>query len=232
MLVLGFSTATMNGGTLGWGDYVYVLDSATFTMSGGWVEILRAAGSSTVTMKDGTVGQELEASMSSTVTMSGGTVEVLTTASDSSTVTMSGGTVGSLLGRHSSSVTMNGGKVRHGLSASDTSTFTVNGGSVEEWIWASDLSTITVTGTRFAVDGSPVPHGDLSAQTGTLTGRLASGDPIYNTFNQGGGGYTGTITLAPPGYLVVPALSWSGKLLLAAALIGFGLAHRRGPRVA
>ena len=91
---------------------------------------------------------------------------------------------------------------------------------------------------RFAVDGSPVPFGDLAAQTGTLTGRLAAGDSINNQFVHAG--YpectsfpcTGTITLAPPGYLVVPALSWSGKLLLAAALIGFGLAHRRGPRVA
>ena len=51
-------------------------------------------------------------------------------------------------------------------------------------------------------------------------------------FNQGGGGYTGTITLAPPGYLVVPALSSSGKLLLAAALLGSAVIWRRRPRAA
>jgi hypothetical protein len=48
------------------------------------------------------------------------------------------------------------------------------------------------------VDGVPVPYGDLTALTGTLTGTLASGEPIDNAFQQGGygGNFTGTITVA------------------------------------
>jgi hypothetical protein len=81
-------------------------------------------------------------------------------------------------------------------------------------------------GRGFAVDGNPVPYGDLSALTGTLTGTLASGDPVNNVFHQGGGFYTGTITLAP----LLPALPRWGYLALAGGLIVVGAAvmRRRG----
>jgi hypothetical protein len=63
-----------------------------------------------------------------------------------------------------------------------------------------------------------VPYGDLSALTGTLTGTLWSGDSLNATFHQGGGAYTGTITLVPE-----PTTS----LLLGLGLLGLAVAGRR-----
>jgi hypothetical protein len=81
------------------------------------------------------------------------------------------------------------------LAAGDFADVTMSGGTVVGELFANDSSTITIVGRDFEVDGVPVPYGDLTAQTGTLTGTLASGDPINNVFYQGGGDYTGTITL-------------------------------------
>jgi hypothetical protein len=96
----------------------------------------------------------------------------------------------------------------------------VDGGSVDV-LYAYDSSTITIAGCYFAVDGSPVPYGDLTAQTGTLTGKVASSvHPIDSAFSQGGGSYTGTITLvhAPS----IPVLPKWGYLALAGGLIVVG----------
>jgi hypothetical protein len=75
-------------------------------------------------------------------------------------------------------------------------------------------------GGNFEVDGVPVPYGNLTAETGTLTGILASGDPINNGFWQGGGVYTGTITLE---YAPEPTQT----LLYASALATLALLRRR-----
>lgn len=42
-----------------------------------------------------------------------------------------------------------------------------------------------------------MPYGDLTALNGILTGTLILGDPLDLWFSQGGGSYTGTITLVP-----------------------------------
>ena len=246
------STVAMSGGEVSY--LVGAYDSSTVTINDGWVvnrleaqgfsnvmlsggrleNNLSASGSSNVTLDGGTVDGLLEAYGFSSVTMTAGEVETLV-AQDSSTLAIRGGTVSFLLEAWGSSViTISGGTVASSLTAFSSSTVTLSGGTVEGWIHALHSSNITIMGTGFAVDGTPVPYDDLSAQTGVLTGRLVSGDSINNQFVHAG--YpecttfpcTGTITLAPPA-IGVPALSLSGKLLLAAALLGIGVVYRRRP---
>jgi hypothetical protein len=132
-----------------------------------------------------------------------------------------GARVWELSAHESSAITVTGGTVENSyLRADASSTVTMSGGTVEDELAADGASTITIVGSGFMVDGMPVPYGDLTALTATLTGTLASGDPIDNVFYQGGGSYTGTITLTLPINIGVPALSLEGKLALAVALLG------------
>jgi cysteine-rich repeat protein len=122
------------------------------------------------------------------------------------------------------------------LAVHDSSTVTMSGGRVDSWgLEASGSGTLTVVGSNFEVDGVPVPYGDLTAQTGTLAGTLASGDAISNPFYQGG--YTGspcsvtypcsgTITLVEAPQL--PTLSPWSQFTLMAGLLGAGLGVWRG----
>ncbi len=141
---------------------------------------------------------------------------------DSSTVTMNGGEVMELYTHHSSPVTISGGWLWN-LMALDSSTITVSGGEVEASVFADGSSTITITGFGFAVDGNPVPYGDLTAEYGALTGTLTSGEPLNSGFCQGAGVCTGTIRLVfgPQ----VPSLSVWGCFGLVSCLIGFGVVH-------
>ena len=87
------------------------------------------------------------------------------------------------------------------MGTSDSATLTMSGGMLvgaERFVTATGSSLIRLIGTDFAVDGSPVPYGNLTATSGLLTGTLASGDLLEAEFDQGGGSYTGTITLSPP----------------------------------
>jgi hypothetical protein len=108
-----------------------------------------------------------------------------------------GGAVLDLLTQDSSTITVSGGTVRI-LGAADSSTITMSGGTASRFV-ASDSSTIMIVGSGFAVDGVPVPYGDLAADSGTLTGTLASGDPIDSIFYRGSLGFPvpGTIVLIP-----------------------------------
>jgi hypothetical protein len=112
--------------------------------------------------------------------------------------------VDDLLAYSSSVISLGSGTVGGALETYGSSIVTMTGGTVDSWLWAADSSLIKIVGSGFAVDGVPVPYGDLSAEFSTLTGTLASGDPIDDAFYQGGfdggGGFlaTGTITLSPP----------------------------------
>lgn len=134
---------------------------------------------------------------------------------DSSSITMTGGSVGGDLEAFASStITMTGGAVGDYLVAYDDSLVTLSGGSIGGEVWAWDSSTITIVGSGFEVNGTPVPFGNLTALTGTLTGTLLFGDSLNNVFRQGGYNdgsqvYSGTITLVPE-----PST---------APLVGFGL---------
>jgi hypothetical protein len=149
-------------------------------VSGGVATYLFAYDTSTITMSDGRADY-LRARHTSTTTMSGGEVRGYLDTYESSTVTMSGGTV------------------ERGLRAYASSTITMSGGTVEGDLFAHNSSIITINGFDFMVDGTPVPFGDLSALTGTLTGTLTNGGSLDNDFYQGGyaGTWTGTIRLVP-----------------------------------
>jgi cysteine-rich repeat protein len=123
------------------------------------------------------------------------------------------------------------------LAVYDSSTVTMNGGRVDSLgLEAAGSGTLRVVGRNFEVDGVAVPYGNLTAQTGTLAGTLASGAAISNAFYQGG--YTGspcsvtypcsgTITLIPPP-LDTPSLSPWARLALMVGLLGAGLGVWRG----
>jgi len=186
---------------------------------GGAVSGLAASESSSVTMSGGTVEYDLFAFGTSTVTMSGGTVWDDVTAYDFSTIIMSGGVVNDTVNpRDLAHITMTGGTVLTWLYSEGSSTLTMSGGWVAEGLRALDSSTITIVGYDFAVNGVPVPYGDLTDPVGRLTGTLASGETIDNIFYQGDGDYTGTIRLVPEP---------STGLLLGLGLAGLALFHRR-----
>jgi len=195
-------------------------DSAKVSISGGKVYAVQMGDTSTFTLSSGSAGY-LESWGYASSTITGGRLHNLYPGG-ASTVTISEGEVGELRAYSGSITTMTGGSVAH-IFAYDASTTTVTGGSIEvnvetrgsstveiiggmvhqhagfTSLRAKDSSIITIVGSNFQVDGAPVPYGDLLPLTGRhLTGVLALGGHIDRDFFQGGGNYTGTITLVPP----------------------------------
>jgi len=224
------SITVMNGGL---SDGLLLADNSLFTIHAGTVHYLDAQNASGVTMYGGTVGggavgDDLNAWDFSDVKLLGGNVTGYLNVGDYSTVTMVGGTVDlDFDSWFEANAVLSGGTVTGDIDAWDSSSFTWNGGTVAGEVFAGDTATLTIDGTDFQVDGVPVPMGDLSAMTGVLTGTLESGDPINNTFYQGGHDYygdsswfvTGTITLVPEPSMV---------LLQTVALLSLGaIATRR-----
>ena len=208
------STVTMSAGFAG---VLRAYGTSAVTMSGGEMWELDAHDNSTITMNGGWVFDRLKTNDSSTFTMNGGSVDYNLIALDFSAVTISGGSVYRLTTNGSSTVTISEGTV-NSLITYGSSTVTISGGTLGWSLNAHDSSTITMVGRDFAVDGVPIPYGNLTEQTGTLTGTLASGESIDNIFYQGGGSYTGTITLVPEP---------STALLYACALTTLALLRRR-----
>jgi len=221
------SSITMNGGNA---EGVDAFESSILTINDTGSELFSASafGSSNLVINGGTVAG-VSADESSTVTVNGGWMSDLTTGGMSGgmsgvdiVVRIAGGTVGNLLVVDSTTVTVNGGAVGS-LWLLSSSVVTLVGGSVGETYLGSG-ATVEVVGRGFAVDGGPVPYGDLVAETGTLTGRLASGDLLDMQFDRGTAPDAGTIRLveARP----VPALSRWGYAALVGCLVGFGLVYR------
>jgi len=226
------------------GGYVFVAsgnDTASVTIEGGNPENVESFGSSTITINDSGPNLGVYAFESSTVVVNGGGWMGVD-ANDSSTVTVNGGLVSGLLcqGLHGNTITVTGGTVAD-LWGNEPATVTVSGGAVGTlWLFSSSVvtlvggsvgetylgsgATVEAVGRGFAVDGGPVPYGDLVAETGTLTGRLASGDLLDMQFDRGAAPDAGTIRLveARP----VPALSSWGYAALVGCLVGFGLVYR------
>jgi hypothetical protein len=214
------SALTITGGTLS--NSLHVNDLCAATMTDGSALAAHIRQSSTFRMTGGSIGSNLATYDSTILRMSGGFVEGRLIAYGSANVTMSGGIVeDGLIAASFSTVTLAGGSVEGYVSSESSSNVTISGGTVGAELRAKHFSTTTIVGRHFAVDGVPVPYEDLTAQTGILTGTLASGERIENLFYQGGGSYTGTITLVEsPG---LPSLSPWSQLALMASLLGAGL---------
>ncbi len=177
-----------------------------------------AIHSSVLNMSGGAVADELRAIHNSVLSFSGGDVGFVVRARDEATMYVSGGEVGGyVILEDSAQLEMTGGSARAALQSHGDSIATIRGGVFREAIQAYDASTVFIAGSGFEVDGNPVPYGDLTALSGILTGTLASGEPLDLWFGQGGGTYTGTITLIPE-----PATG----LLFGAGLAGLALRRR------
>ena len=163
-----------------------------------------ATDSSVLVLEGGNVGAILDVYGDSSLHMSGGTVGDFLYARSSSEITVSGGRIDGNLNAFSAEVTLSGGSIGGDLSLNGTGTVHWSGGTVDgELIAFHEDCLLEIVGTGFAVDGVPVPYGDMSATEGSLTGVLDSGHALDNVFVQGGGyrpgvgNYNGTITLVP-----------------------------------
>jgi hypothetical protein len=120
---------------------------------------------------------------------------------DASDLVLNGGSVeGSVAALESATATIFDGAIAGGLVARDEASIRWEGGAVGGALVAYDDSLIEVIGDEFEVNGVSVALGDLGAQTGMLSGRLASGELFSVSFFQGGPAgtaTTGTIRLVP-----------------------------------
>jgi hypothetical protein len=193
-------------------------------LDGADIEAIVSHETSSIWMDGGRIGYRIYTRDASELTMTGGMVTQHIISFDTSSITLSGGTAFHARVAHDSSLTMIGGTLSWGAWAQHTATFTLAGGSigVDKDLGASDSAVIFVVGSDFAVDGTPVPYGDIATLTGRLTGTLAYGHAIDVNFKHAGAGngfYDGTIRLVP-----VPEPSrW---LLLVAGLGCLGALHR------
>jgi hypothetical protein len=206
------SSIEMSGGTVGGGSFgtvFLVADSASVTVNGGTVngEILGVRDTSHLTWDGGFLPGSIIAVGSATADIRSGSIATWLEVLQSASVVLSGGSVG------------------NSTSTSGSASLTVRGGSVGSFLDAGGSSVIVIEGTGFEVDGSPVPYGPLAATSGILDGVLASGDAFSTEFAQGksGGSSTGTIELAPPPVVSVPAVSATGRVALTACLLGYSL---------
>jgi len=156
------SKVTISGGEL---NGLVAFDSSFITCSAGsFASSLYATDSSQIYFLGGSINSSLKAEDSSFVMLSGGDIENDLDARDSSWVTVSGGTIGDdifagfYFREHTSLINFVG------------SDFKINGASIGYGVFASD----------YAIYGTD-PYGN-PCLTGILTGTLANGDTLNNTF--------------------------------------------------
>jgi len=106
---------------------------------------------------------------------------------ENSRVDISGGSMGAWVqSLGSSEVTISGGEINLFVEAWDNSHVTISGGTIGGRIAAVRDGLITLVGSNFAVNGTPVGYGDFAgdyATSGTLSGILANGDTLNNSFS-------------------------------------------------
>jgi len=138
----------------------------------------------TVILVDGgEVSDALEAFEHSEVSILGGTIGADLEVHDQCQVLISGGTIGEELQvLDDCRITITGGDLRDGIEAYGQSEITITGGLLGLRFYAANDCRISIFGTDFAVDGSPVGYGPVSAPIGELTGTLQNGDPLFAMF--------------------------------------------------
>lgn len=216
------SSVILAGGTVTGDSYVGAIvlarDFSSVVLNDGSISGISMRDFSNIVMSGGEVSGRLSVNHSSRADISGGTIDSLHLSSDSP-ASITGGVISSLEIVGGAPVSITGGTI--GLLANYDATATLEGGTVSEMHVFSDYSTLSIRGSGFAVDGIPVPYGDLTPLTGTLTGTLASGDAISSAFTREDFFSPGTITLIPEP---------STTLLLACGLAGLAAAGRQRSR--
>ena len=167
-------------------------------VDGGMVKSLNAENNSTIHMTGGSA-EWLDALFNSNIQISGGSVGCIH-ASHNATIAMSGGTVvgADFIAGDNSAITITGGSIGADLIvAINNSTITISGGefSTGSVLIAQEYGTIYLNGTNFEVGGTPLVYGDRLSQfgtpgtegggnyeTGLITGILADGSALSNTF--------------------------------------------------
>lgn len=191
-------------------------DSAQVEMSAGQIGFyLRGWNSSSITFSGGHVAEQLWVHDSASLLVTGGLVPNAY-ATGSSTVSMLGGHVSSWTFTGSSTASIEGGSLWQ-LSTGGTANVIVSGGSFTPSAPSfsiSDESVLTLVGSGFAIRGLGA-LGEVAAQSGHLTGTLASGETIAFHFNRAPGA---TLLLVPEP---------STALTLASGLAALALRRRR-----
>ena len=139
--------------------------------------------------------KKLRAWDSSNITVSGGSIDSYLYAHHNSQVNISDGSKGYLGAFQDSKVNISGGSVVGQLIVDDNSTVNIIGGTVGGILYTYLNGIIYLNGTGFAVNATPlvngaklsefgtlIENGDLDYYTGTITGTLADGVDLDNTF--------------------------------------------------
>ena len=138
----------------------------------------------------GTVAMDLNTHGNSSVTIIGGSVGYHTHSHENSNVTISGGFAGNnVYASHNSTITMNGGSVGNGFRVYDNGMVYLDGSNFA--VTAGGVTTILTTGQGLSIY-SPILEGEMYS-AGTITGTLASGETMDNTYRiYNTGDYAGT----------------------------------------
>ncbi len=149
-----------------------------------WID---AYQDSRVNILGGRVSGSVNAYGASHITVVGGEIGGPVYCREDSRLDISGGSMGAWVqSLGSSEVTMSGGEINLFVEAWDNSRVTISGGTIGGRIAAVREGLITLTGSNFAVNGTPVAYGDFASDyaiNGTLTGILANGDTLNNSFS-------------------------------------------------
>jgi len=183
-------------------------------LDGGSTLNLRAYKDSIVNILGGSIAWNLSVYDSSQVDISGGSIGLYLWSHGFSQVDISGGSIGiDLHALDSSQVSFSGGSSGGKLWAHGFSQVDISGGSIKYGLLSTDSAILTIHGSDFAVDGAPFGYGELTSIYGghwqdepysSLSGTLASGEPIGNSFRIG---YDAKIVLIPaPGTFVLGSI--------------------------
>ena len=193
------STVTIQGGLID--NNISAYGNSTVSISAGTVDWgLGLGNNSTLNMSNGKIKRYLTARDDSIVNMSGGNVYWNLTARDNTLINMSGGQIGyAIVGYNNTNIIMTAGTARDSR-AFDDAIITMSGGTIERCLQVYENGSIYLNGSGFEVtdlNGATysLSYGSILSDygtlvdvinndyyTGTITGVLADGSVLDNTF--------------------------------------------------
>jgi hypothetical protein len=209
----GDSNVRVAGGSVNssGGHKCFVYDKSTLEISGGMINDLSVYHDSIATINGGSITYNVFAYNNSIVNIYGGAIGVGMgrdlIASNYAKVFMSGGSIGRYLeANNDAEILFSGGSIAYDLIAGDNSQVVISGGSIGRWVISKYNAQVVVVGTGFNY-----PLGYISGASGTLTGTLASGDPLDVSFTREG---NGAILLKDPEIIMAVLSPNGGERLL------------------